>query len=147
MRLVRNGLCIAVLAMGSASAADVKTYFPAAGLGQFLVANFDLASVRSSFGPRRKADQRTLLSMGVMPTKVGADMAEFDGEDWYYGLRVLRRADINGDGIEDLEVCFTDRGKVGNYDSQQALLVTRYSDNSLAVALSFSVNGCETFAR
>lgn len=147
MRLVRNCFCIAVLAVGPASAADLKTYFPAAGLGQFLAANFDLATVRSSLNPRRNADQRTLLSMGVTPTKVGADMAEFDGETWYYSLRVLRRADLNRDGIEDLEVCFTDRGKVGNYDSQQALLVTRYSDKSLAVALSFSVDGCETFAR
>jgi hypothetical protein len=137
------------MAAGSASAADVTSHFPARGTAQFLVANFDLASIRSSFGPRRTTMQRTFASLGQLPTKVTDDKVEFDGPDWYYSLQVLRRGDLNRDGIEDLEVCFVDKAKggAGSYDSQQAMLVSRYSDNTLAVALRYEVSGCETFAR
>lgn len=82
-----------------------------------------------------------------MPTKVSEELVEFDGTDWYYAMRILRRADINHDGIEDLEGCFIDKAKGATYNSQQALLITRYSDASLALALKFDVDGCESFAR
>lgn len=146
MRILRFSLLVA-LTLGSAHAADVTSYFPGRDLAQFLVANFDIASVRSSFGPRRAPAQRTFASLGQVPTKVTKELLEFDGPDWYYSLRVLRRGDFNGDGIEDLEVCFTDRAKAGTYNSQQALLISRYSDSGLAVALRFEVSGCESFAR
>lgn len=137
----------AAFAAGWAHAADVTSYFPDRDVARFLIANFDLASVRSSFGPRRTAAQRTFASLGQVPTKVTQELVEFDGADWYYSLRVLRRGDLNGDGIEDLEVCFADRAKGATYNSQQALLISRYSDAGLAVALRFEVSGCETFAR
>jgi hypothetical protein len=37
--------------------------------------------------------------------------------------------------------------KQGSYDTQKALLITRYSSSSLAVALSFELHGCETVVR
>ncbi|MDL2357734.1 MAG: hypothetical protein QFF03_20980 [Pseudomonadota bacterium] len=148
MHLFRSTLLIAALCTGAgAAAADVKSYFPVRDLGRFLVANFDVASIRSSLGPRRSPAQRTFASLGELPTKVSEDLVEFDRPDWYYAIRILRRADINNDGIEDLEVCFIDQPRGATYHSQQALLITRYSDSSLAVALKFEVDGCETFAR
>lgn len=147
MPLLRYSLLIAAIAAGSANASDVQSHFPARGAAQFLVANFDLASIRSSFGPRRTSLQRTFASLGLLPTKVADEKVEFDGADWFYSLQVVRRGDLNRDGIEDLEVCFVDKAKGATYDSQQALLVSRFSDNTLAVALKFEVAGCETFAR
>lgn len=146
MRLFPEVLLAVFFVAGPASAADVTSYFPARGAAQFLVANFDLASIRSSFGPKRTPMQRTFASLARVPTKVTQDEVEFDGADWFYSLKVLRRGDFNSDGVEDLEVCFVDKAKEGHYDSQQALLVTRYSDSSLAVALRFEVTGCATFA-
>ncbi|MFC0133305.1 hypothetical protein [Massilia eurypsychrophila] len=146
MRPLHHALLAAAFVAAPACAADLTSYFPASGAAQFLVANFDLASIRSSFGPRRTLEQRTFASLGLVPTKVTQDEIEFDGADWLYSLKVLRRGDLNGDGIEDLEVCFVDKAKGASYNSQQALLVTRYSDSSLAVALRFAVTGCETFA-
>ena len=146
MRLLRFSLLFA-LAMGSAHAADMTSYFPARDVPRFLAANFDLASVRGSFGSRRTAAQRTFASLGQAPTRVTAELVEFDSEDWYYSLRILWRGDLNRDGIEDLEVCFVDRAKNGSYNSQQALLVSRYSDSGLALALRFEVSGCETVTR
>lgn len=147
MRVLRQALLATVFVAMPAAAADVTSNFPDRGVAQFLVANFDLASIRSSFGPRRTLVQRTFASLGQVPTKVTADEVEFDGANWFYSLKVLRRGDLNNDGIEDLEVCFVDKAKGATYDSQQVLLVTRYSDSSLAVALRFEVTGCETFAK
>ncbi len=147
MRRLNHVLLAAALVAGPAASADLATYLPARGAAQFLVANFDLASIRSSFGPRRTKAQRTFASLGMVPTKVTEDEVEFDSDAWHYGLKVLRRGDLNGDGIEDLEVCFVDKAKGATYYSQQALLVSRYSDSSLAIALRFEVDGCETFAK
>ena len=147
MPLFRCNLLIAALAAGAATAADVKSYFPERELGRFLVSNLDVASIRSSLGPRRTPEKRTFASLGELATRVGEDLVEFDRADWFYSLRIIRRADINQDGIEDLEICFTDKARGASYDSQQALLVSRYSDSSLAVALKYEVHGCESFAR
>ncbi|WP_426175455.1 hypothetical protein [Massilia sp. TWR1-2-2] len=147
MRLLHHALLAAVFATAPVGAADLSSYFPPRDAAQFLVANFDLASIRSSFGPKRTLAQRSFASLGLVPTKVTQDEVEFDGADWYYSVKVLRRGDLNRDGIEDLEVCFVDKAKGASYNSQQALLVMRYSDSSLAVALSFEVSGCETFAQ
>jgi hypothetical protein len=69
-------------------------------------------------------------------------------DDWFYEMRIVGRRDVNGDGIEDLEVCFVDRAtNGGTYNSSQALLITRYSADSYAIALGFSVDGvCENYA-
>ncbi len=131
-----------VLVPGAVHAAPPTSFFPQRELGKFLAENFDLASVRSSFGPRRTPDLRTFADFGLSPTRSGDDVLEFDGERWFYQLRVLRRGDLNNDGIEDLEVCFTDRAKGGSYDTRKAFLVSRYSDETYAVALNYEVEGC-----
>lgn len=147
-RLSRLLLVLATFAaMPAASAQPLVSFFPHKGLGHFLANNFDLASIRSSFGPRRTPATRTFAAFDMAPTKVTDDILEFDEPTWYYGIRVLRRADINSDGIEDLEICFIDKAKEGSYDAQQALLVTRYSASTYAVAISYQVDGCEKFAR
>lgn len=147
MRRLNHLLFAAALVAGPAASAELESYLPTRGAAQFLVANFDLASIRSSFGPRRTKAQRTFASLAMVPTKVTESEVEFDNTDWYYSFKVLRRGDFNGDGIEDLEVCFLDKAKGATYHSQQALLVSRYSDSSLAVALKFEVDGCENFAK
>jgi hypothetical protein len=110
-----------------------------------LVQNLDLATFRSSLGPRISAEKHTFASLGIVATKVTGDGIVFEDAEWFYNIRILRRADINKDGIEDLEVCFTNRAKQGTYSTQQALLVTRYSSSSYAVALRFEVDGCEAY--
>ncbi|MES2127826.1 MAG: hypothetical protein V4463_11190 [Pseudomonadota bacterium] len=100
---------------------------------------FDLASIRSSIGPRRTAAQRTFADLGMKPSKATEDALVFDSPgDWRYDLRIVARRDVNRDGIEDLEVCFIDRAlNGGSYDNSQGLLITRYSAAGYAVALSY----------
>jgi hypothetical protein len=145
---VRLGIsCVALLLYASGlpmarAQGPTVTFFPQHGLGQFLAENFDLASIRSSFGPRRSREQRTFAHFKLKPSVASDDNVEFESDTWFYQLRVKRRADINGDGVEDLEVCFQDRALGGpTYQSQQGLLITRYSSSQYAVALSFSLDG------
>ena len=140
------GLLLAA-ALAPATAQPTTSFFPTRGVTQFLAENFDLASIRSSFGPKRTPAKRTFADFGMVPTAATEELLEFDDPTWYHGMKVLRRGDFNSDGIEDLEICFVDRAKEGSYSSQQPLLVTRYSAATYAVAISFELDGCKQFAR
>jgi hypothetical protein len=61
------------------------------------------------------------------------------------GLLTTRRH--HGDGVEDLAICFVDRAKHGSYFAQQALLVTRYTDTDLLIALKYELDDCESVVR
>lgn len=121
-------------------AAPPTSHFPQNGAAQFLAERFDLASIRSSFGPRRTPAQRTFADFGMKPSKVTENAVIFETPgDWRYELHILARGDVNGDGIEDLSVCFVDTAlNGGSYNTKKGLLVTRYSSQGLAVALSYA---------
>lgn len=137
--------------VNTAPAAPLVSYFPKKDLGRFLANKFDLASIRSSFGPRRTPAQRTFADLGMRPSKATDDVVVFESPgDWLYELKIVGRGDVNSDGIEDLVVCFIDRAlNGGTYDTAEGLLITRYAADSYALALSFSVEAgvCENYAR
>ena len=139
------GLLVAA-AVPAANAQPTTSFFPTRGVAQFLAENFDLASIRSSFGNRRTPAKRTFADFGMVPTAATEELLAFDDPTWYHGIKVLRRGDFNKDGIEDLEICFVDRAKEGSYNAQQPLLVTRYSATTYAVAMIFELDGCEKFS-
>lgn len=148
--VLSSGLALLVL-MSAAQAAPLVSYFPKQDLGQFLANKFDLASIRSSLGPRRSPAQRSFADFGMTPSKATETVLEFSSPgDWLYEFKIVGRRDVNGDGIEDLEVCFVDRAlNGGTYFASQGLLITRYSPDSYAVALSFSLDNrlCQNFTR
>ena len=125
----------------AAQATPVISHFPATGLGNFLAEKFDLASIRSSFGPRRTPATRTFADLGIAPSKASDDSVSFEREHWFHELRVVERRDVNGDGLEDLKACFVDRALAGpTYHATRALLITRYGPDGYAIALSFDVD-------
>ena len=132
-------------------AAPLVSYFPAKKLGPFLADKFDLASIRSSFGPRRSPSLRTFADFGMQPSNATENTLLFETPGrWLYELKIVGRRDVNGDGIEDLEVCFLDQAlNGGTYLTSSGLLVTRYSAESYAVALNYSLNDgvCQEYAR
>lgn len=148
--LLSWGAACLVLA-SPAHAAEPVSYFPKSGLGQFLAQNFDLASIRSSLGPRRTPAQRTFADFGMKPSKATDETLVFDqAGHWLYQMDIVGRRDVNGDGIEDLEVCFLDRARNGgSYHASQGLLVSRYSADSYALALNFKLQDglCREYAR
>ena len=155
LRFVSSVLAGLVL-MNSAQAAPAQaapfvSFFPNKNLGKFLAEKFDLASIRSSFGPRRSPALRTFADFGMKPSRATDDYLVFESPGgWFYELKVVSRRDVNSDGIEDLEVCFIDRAlNGGSYHTSSGLLITRYSADSYAVALSFSLNDdvCPDYVR
>lgn len=93
---------------------------------------------------------RTFSDFGMKPSKATDHILVFESAgEWLYELRIVGRRDVNRDGIEDLEACFTDRAlNGGTYNTTEALLITRYSANGYAIALSYSGNDrlCESDA-
>lgn len=132
-------------------AAPLVSYFPTKDLGLFLANKFDLASIRSSFGPRRSPALRTFADFDMKPSKATEDSLAFETQgEWLYELKIVGRRDVNGDGIEDLEVCFLDQAlNGGTYLTSSGLLVTRYSADGYAIALNYSLNEgvCQEYAR
>ncbi|WP_413675130.1 hypothetical protein ACEN9H_13250 [Massilia cellulosiltytica] len=146
-----SGILALLMIINAVHAAPVVSYFPNKNIGKLLADKFDLASIRSSFGPRRSPTLRTLSDFGMKPSKTTDNALVFESPgDWLYELTIVGRRDVNGDGIEDLEVCFIDRAlNGGTYDTSQGLLITRYSAEGYAVALSYSLDDgvCENYAR
>lgn len=146
-----SGIFALMMTMDAVHAAPVVSYFPKKNIGQFLAGNLDLASIRSSLGPRRLQALRTFSDFGMKPSKATDDALVFESPgDWLYELSVVGRSDVNDDGIEDLEVCFIDHAlNGGTYNTSQGLLITRYSADGYAIALSFSLDDglCENYAR
>lgn len=140
-RFVARALACLILT-STVQAAPLVSYFPQKDLGQFLANKFDLASIRSSFGPRRTPAQRTFADFGMKPSKATEDVLMFDTPgDWFYEMTIVARRDVNGDGIEDLAVCFTDRAlNGGTYHTSTGLLITRYSASDYAFALRYSLD-------
>lgn len=76
--------------MSTAQAAPLTSHFPSKDLGRFLAEKFDLASIRSSFGPRRLPAQRTFADFGMKPTTATDRGVVFDTPgDWFYALEVV----------------------------------------------------------
>lgn len=141
-------LCVLpVVTHANAGSTTPASFIPQRDVGGFLARNLDLASFRNSLGPRRTPAQRTFASLGITPTSTSGHSVVFEEDDWTYRIKILRRGDINRDGLEDLEICFTDKAKEGSYATQQPMLVTRYSASSLVTALHYEVDGCPAYAK
>jgi hypothetical protein len=143
-------IAVACIACGSVTAMAQKpitTYFSQTAVLEQVVAEFDLATIRSSFGPRRDSVHRTLKSFELTAKMLDVKTMVLEDNDFIYHLQLLTRGDLNRDGIEDLEICFTEKAKQGSYHAQTPFLLTKYSSSALAVALQFETDGCERFAR
>lgn len=119
---------------------DLESHIPASGVPEFLFDSLDIATFRSSLGPKRTENHRTFSSISPPPTTVTDDYVEILEDHWVRRLTIVDRGDFNKDGIEDLAVCFHDSAIGATYRATKLLLVTRYTDSSLAVALNYSVS-------
>ena len=136
-------LAVALLPLYASAQSSLTSFLPQKDLGLFLASNFDLHSIRSSFGPRHATGLHSFADFGLKPHKVTADSVEFREDEWLYRLTIGARGDMNSDGIEDVVVClFEQREGVGGYLGDQALLLTRYSATTPVIAIRFEVEDC-----
>lgn len=102
--------------------------------------HLDLTTFRNSTGGQRSPGDHFFSDLGVHPTQASGTVATHDGEEWRYTVHVLARRDFNGDGLEEVAICFTDQARNGgSYNAQSPLLLQLIGGR--AIALSFEIDG------
>lgn len=136
-------------AQALAAPSALKSFLPKEKIELCIVDNLDLSTFRSSFGPRRGAGQRTFKDLGETAPTISSGTIDFKSDDWSYTIRILGRRDYNGDGLEDIAVCFVDRALKGTYNTSEPLLLTRYAASDRLIALAYQVadKSCPHVAR
>lgn len=122
-----------------------KSFVPTDHLGDFILKNLDIASFRSSLGPKRSTGDHGFKDIAMKPTAITNSSLIFDSDYWHFELNRFQVGDFNGDGIADIKACLLDRAKQGTYDVQEPLLLTRYAADGPLVAIDFptDLRGCE----
>lgn len=114
--------------------------WPNTDLAEFVFTHLDLTTFRNSTGGQRSPGDRFFSDLGIHPTQASGTVAAHDGEDWRYSVDVLARRDFNGDGIEEVAICFTDQARnSGSYNARSPLLLQLVDRR--AIALSFEIDG------
>ncbi len=134
-------LCL--LLSGTSAASDYATisYMPSEDLEEFIVERLDLTTFRNSLGPARSPGMRYFSDMGLIPTEISEGRIVFETESWYYCIELVERRDVNHDGIEDLQICFTDDSIHGTYYVKYIYLLTCLSDDSDLIAIAYGPSG------
>ncbi|HEX2205030.1 MAG TPA: hypothetical protein VHG91_17095 [Longimicrobium sp.] len=124
--------------------------WPDRHLASFIFERLDPASFRNSTGPRREPGDRTLRDHGVAPPDFVAEDRVVSGYKcsqavesegcWLYGIHVLGRRDFNGDGEDEVAICFVDDAhNGGSYRTIQPLLLKLAGGRVFAI--HFDVEG------
>jgi hypothetical protein len=114
--------------------------WPDTDLAVFVFTHLDLTTFRNSTGGQRSPGDHSFSDLGIHPTQRSDSVAAHDGEEWRYSVHVLARRDFNGDGLEDVAICFTDAAQNGgSYNARSPLLLQLIGGR--VIALSFEIDG------
>jgi hypothetical protein len=115
--------------------------WPNADLATFVFTHLDLTTFRNSTGSQRNPGDRFFSDLGIRPTQASDSVTTHEGE-WRYSVRVLARRDFNGDGLDDVAICFADQARNGGtYDARSPLLLQLVDRR--AIALGFEIDGMD----
>lgn len=115
-----------------------QTQWPVRDVAMFIFDRLDLSTFRNSTGPRREPQQRTFRDLGILPTRVTDTHIVSEDNNWYYEVEILGQRDFNGDGVEEVAICFRDEAKRGSYRTQSPLLLQLIGHR--VVALHFAID-------
>jgi len=73
-----------------------------------------------------------------------SDLVEFDDDDWFYSMTILRRN--TGGPSEIIDVCFVDRAKAGSYYTIRPLRLS-YVDGQVTARDTRQTQECKTYSR
>lgn len=107
----------------------------------------NVASFRNSTGAARTKEQKYFSDLGFLISSISNDTMLIETEVWSYKVKIVETRDINGDGLIDASICFTDKAKQGSYNVQQPILLTQYDPNGDFIAINFEVDGCENYLK
>jgi hypothetical protein len=150
--LVRSGLLFFLLTyvslafsaveLRSDTLASMTSYFPQKNLVEFIVEHLDITTFSNSLNPQHVVGRRHFNQLGFKKKKLSENSVEFLTPEWIYKFEVIKREDVNWDGIEYVLICYSEISNTSV--SQQALTLTRYSPDAyvIAIPLLFSLNEC-----
>ena len=130
---------MALLASISVRSAESAAPWPTKDLPRFVFDRLDLTSFGNSTRQRLTPGQRKFSDLGIAITKVTEDSAISSSEDWTYVVRILGQGDYNGDGVQDVAICFSENAGQGTYRASSAYLVQLVDGR--AVALGTRIDG------
>ena len=92
----------------------------------------DLRSFSSSFSQKVKTnpDKLTIAENLIKPRISYNDTKgelQIETDSWSYSLAMLERGDFNMDGIEDMKISFTDKSKIGTYNTSHDYYIGKSS--------------------
>ena len=136
-------LILFLLLSNICAASDYTTtsYMPSEGIEEFIVDRLDLTTFRNSLGPARSPGMRYFSDLGLRPSEISDGRIVFETESWYYCIELIERGDVNHDGIEDIQICFTDDSIDGTYFVKYIYLLTCLSDDSDLIAIAYGPSG------
>lgn len=111
--------------------------------------NLDFTSFPTSLNPKSIEEKylpdfkgREHMDYLVNP-KITEDEIVMDGETWFYKFKLLE----NREG--DLYLCFWDKAKQGTYDVRKPMVIRKYGNDYVAIALNPTpLNGeCERYVQ
>ena len=116
---------------------ETISFIPKKNIEKFIVDKLDLSIFRNSFGPARYPGMRFFKDFGMEPSKIQDGVIKFEESDWYYEIKILKRGDVNRDGVEDVVIQFTDDALLGSYLTSNTYLLTRYSKDGNLIAIAY----------
>lgn len=134
-----GAISVSLLFGGAGYSAPLASFLPKADLPQFIVDKLDLGSFPSMLGPRLTPSQHTFAGMKLTPTGMKPSQVVFNNADMHILIDVLARGDFNGDGLEDVVVCWREHAPGGTLSDTTPMLLTRYSADSPLIAIAANV--------
>ncbi len=134
-------LLLSLSEVSSPMVTETVSYIPSREVESFIMERLDLTTFRNSLGPARSPGMRHFSHFGLVPTEISEGRIVFETDSWYNCIEVLDRRDVNGDGIEDLLIRFTDDSTCGTYLTEYMYLITCLSEDSDLIALAYSPPG------
>lgn len=97
--------------------------------GDALANNLLVDSYPSSLYQRTDTNKNSLRSLLNTSLNVERYAIISDTSDWYYELKIVSVADVDGNGMEDWVIWLTDRAKQGNYNVMSVLVALNVDAN------------------
>lgn len=102
--------------------------------------NLDITTFNSSFLRKIPNGKTSFEDISSIPKPVFKDSSIImEREEWIYTIQVFK------ENKRGFHICFTDQAKIGNYNSQQPMIIRAYDDKYVATRLYSDV--CEKYAR
>ncbi|QMV14190.1 hypothetical protein Vspart_01442 [Vibrio spartinae] len=101
--------------------------------------HLDVTSFNSSLMPMRVGNEKHFSDFELLKAKINDNNITIDDDSWTYSITVLKKNKMG------FYACFVDKAKQGSYNTQFPLILRKYGNDYVAIAMRTDV--CESFAK